>query len=426
MATSQLTDTKVRNAKPAEKPYKLQDGQGLYLDVRPSGAKIWRYRYWKADGKDGLYTVGEYPAVSLSDARKERELARQQVKDGRNPTQVREAERMERIGEAATTFEGVAREWIEHNRESWSERYCEQAETFLAADVFPVIGAFPIKTVKAPHLLPIIKKVEGRGAPSIAVLIRQWAGQIFRYAVATNRAEDDPTGALKGALKRRQVRHNPPLSKENIPVLLAKLEKYGGYIPTKIAVKLMLLTFTRTQELRMAEWTEFDLDGAEWRVPAARMKMAKYMLPGEVHIVPLSRLAVELLRELHTINGGRTYLFPNLRQPKACMTGTTINRVLERLGFGGEFSGHGFRSTASTFLHELGYDEKIIDRQLAHAERNKVKAAYNHAEYLPQRREMMQAWADWIDALPKAAAEGGDGEENAPTPKRCRSRTAKA
>lgn len=399
-----LTDTKVRNAKPAEKPYKLQDGQGLFLDVRPSGAKIWRYRYWNADGNDGIFTVGEYPAVSLSDARKAREWARQQVKQGRNPTQVRKAERMERIGDAATTFEVVAREWIEHNREHWSKKYCSQVETFLGADVFTVIGAFPIKTVKATHLLAIIKKVEGRGAPSIAVLIRQWSGQIFRYAVATNRAEDDPTGALRGALKRRQVRHNPPLAREDIPVLLEKLEKYGGYLPTKIAVRLMLLTFTRTQELRMAEWREFDLDAAEWRIPASRMKMAKFMLPGEVHIVPLSQQAVALLRELHTMTGGRDYLFPNLRSPKACMTATTINRVLERLGFAGQFSGHGFRSTASTFLHEQGFDEKVIERQLAHAERNKVKAAYNHAEYLPDRRRMMQAWADWIDEISKKAA----------------------
>lgn len=420
MAASSLTDTKVRTAKPAEKPYKLQDGQGLYLDVRPSGAKIWRYRYWKADGKDGLYTVGEYPGVSLSDARKEREWARQQVKDGRNPTQVREAERLERIGDAATTFEGVSREWIEHNRAHWSAGYCAQVDKFMAADVYPSIGAFPIRTVKAPHILPIIKKVEARGAATIAVLIRQWCGQIFRYAVATSRADDDPTGALKGALKRRQVRHNPPLSRDRIPELLAKLEKYGGYIPTKIAVRIMLLTFTRTQELRLAEWREFDLDAAEWRIPAERMKMAKSMLPGEVHIVPLSRQAVALLRELHTINGGREYLFPNLRRPKACMTATTINRVIERLGFAGEFSGHGFRSTASTYLHELGFDEKIIERQLAHAERNKVKAAYNHAEYLPQRREMMQAWSDWIDALPKVAAEGGGEAENAPPNKRGR------
>ena len=249
-----------------------------------------------------------------------------------------------------------------------------------------------------------MKRVEKRGASTIAKLIRQWSGQIFRYAVSSGRASGDPSTALKGALKRRQVRHNPPLSKENIPVLLKKLGAYGGYISTRIAVRLMLLTFTRTQELRMAEWVEFDLEGAEWRIPAERMKMAKHMLPGEVHIVPLSRQAVSLLRELHTITGGRDFLLPNLRKPNSCMSGTTINRVLERLGFAGEFSGHGFRSTASTFLHELGYDEKVIDRQLAHAERNKVKAAYNHAEYLPKRREMMQAWADWIDELSSVEA----------------------
>lgn len=403
MAVS-LTDTKVRNAKPAEKPFKLQDGHGLYLDVRPSGAKIWRCRYWITPQKDGIYTIGEYPAVPLADARKAREWAREQVKLGLNPTIVKQAEKARRIDEAADTFEAVALEWVEHNREHWSARYCSQADHYLKIDVFPHIGSLPIRSVEAAHLLPIIKRVEKRGASTIAKLIRQWAGQIFRYAVSSGRASGDPSTALKGALKRRQIRHNPPLSKDNIPVLLKKLDDYGGYISTRIAVRLMLLTFTRTQELRMAEWVEFDLEGAEWRIPAERMKMAKHMLPGEVHIVPLSRQAVSLLGELHTITGGRDFLLPNLRKPNSCMSGTTINRVLERLGFAGEFSGHGFRSTASTFLHELGYDEKVIDRQLAHAERNKVKAAYNHAEYLPKRREMMQAWADWIDELSSVEA----------------------
>lgn len=398
-----LTDIKVRSAKPSAKPHKLQDGQGLYLDVRPSGAKIWRYRYWLTPEKDGLFTIGDYPGVSLADARKAREWAREQVKLGLNPTIVKQAEKARRIGEAAETFESVALEWIEHNRDHWSKRYCDQADGYLKADVFPHIGALPIRSVEAAHLLPIIKRVEKRGASSIAKLIRQWSGQIFRYAVSSGVASGDPSTALKGALKRRPVRHNPPLSKDNIPVLLKKLDDYGGYLATRIAVRMMLLTFTRTQELRLSEWVEIDFDGAEWRIPAERMKMAKHMLPGEVHIVPLSRQAVALLRELHTITGGRKYLFPNLRSPNACMTGTTINRVLERLGFAGEFSGHGFRSTASTFLHELGYDEKMIDRQLAHAERNKTKASYNHAEYLPRRREMMQAWADWVDGLVSAA-----------------------
>ncbi len=410
-----LTDTKVRNAKPAEKPYKLQDGQGLYLDVRPSGAKIWRYRYWKADGKDGLFTVGEYPSVSLADARKEREWARDQVKQGLNPTQSREAERLERMGEHANTFEVVAREWIEQNRSHWSPTYLRQVERFLGKDVFPKIGAFPIRMVKAAHILEIIREVEKRGAQSIAVLIRQWAGQIFRYAVATLRADSDPAAALYGSIKRAPVRHNPPLSKDEIPRFLNLLSDYGGYRGTVIALRLMLYTFVRTVELRKAEWTEFDFDAAEWRVPAGRMKMKKQMKVGESHIVPLSRQALELLTELKTLSGGRQFLFPNLRTPKTCMTATTINKALERMGYAGKFSGHGFRSTASTLLHEMGWRSELIERQLAHAERDKVKAAYNHAEYLPERREMMQAWSDWIDELAKKAAEK-EGEAAAAEP----------
>lgn len=405
-----LTDTKVRNAKPSAKPHKLPDGQGLYLDVRPSGAKIWRYRYWIMPEKDGIYTIGEYPGVSLSDARREREWAREQVKQGINPTHAKEAERLRRLGEAANTFEAVAREWIEQNRAHWSAGYLDQVETYLGRDVFPKIGSLPIRMVTAAHLLGIIRAVEDRGAKSIAVLIRQWSGQIFRYAAATLRADSDPSAVLRGAIKREPVRHNPPLSKDEIPRFLNLVGVYGGYRGTVIALKLMLYTFVRTVELRKAEWTEFDLGAAEWRVPADRMKMKKQMKVGESHIVPLSRQAVELLAELKTLSGGRQYLFPNLRTPKTCMTATTINKALERMGYAGKFSGHGFRSTASTMLHELGWNEKAIERQLAHAERNKVKAAYNHAEYLAERREMMQAWSDWIDELARKAAEKkGDG-----------------
>jgi integrase len=394
-----LTDTKIRSAKPTEKPYKLLDGHGLYLDVRPSGAKIWRYRYWITPDRDGIFTIGEYPLVSLSEARRSREWAREQVKQGLNPTHAMEAERMRRMGEHANTFELVAREWIEQNKAHWSADYLRQVETFMKRDVFPKIGALPIRLVTAAHLLEIIRQVEKRGAQSIAVLIRQWSGQIFRFAVATLRADSDPAAALAGAIKRAPVRNNPPLSKDEIPKFLELTGSYGGYRGTVIALKLMLYTFVRTVELRKAEWVEFDLDAVEWRVPRERMKMAKKMKAGESHIVPLSRQAVELLRELHTLSGGRPYLFPNLRTPNTCMTATTINRALERMGYLGKFSGHGFRSTASTLLHEMGWRSKVIDRQLAHAERNKVRAAYNHAEYMPERREMMQAWADWVDGL---------------------------
>ena len=399
--TPPLTDTKVRNAKPAEKPYKLQDGQGLYLDVRPSGAKIWRYRYWRPDGTDGIYTIGEYPGVSLSEARRERERAREQVKQHINPTHAKQAERLRLMGESANTFEAIAREWIDQNRNHWSPTYMAQVERCMAQDVFPKIGAVPIKMVTSAHLLTLIKDVEARGARSIAILIRQWSGQVFRYAAATLRADSDPSAVLRGAIKRPQVRHNPPLARDELPRFLNLVDQYGGYRGTVIALRLMLYTFVRTVELRKAEWTQFDFKAAEWRVPPANLKMGKTMLPGESHIVPLSRQAIELLEELKTLSGGRKLLFPNLRTPNTCMTATTINKALERMGYAGKFSGHGFRTTASTMLHELGWRSELIERQLAHAERNKVRAAYNHAEYLTERREMMQAWADWIDGKAK-------------------------
>lgn len=402
-----LTDTKIRQTKPGDKPIKLQDGNGLYLDIRPSGVRVWRYRYWITPEKDGRYTIGEYPAVSLADARKEREWAREQVKLGNNPTHIREAEKMERMGQSAITFEAVAREWVDQNRGEWSANYLRQYETFMERDVFKKVGAFPIRMVTAAHILEIIREVEKRGAHTIAVLIRQWCGQVFRFAVATLRADSDPTTALQGALKRKPVRHNPPLAKADIPEFIGKLGQYGGYRGTVIAMHLMMLTFVRTVELRMAEWPEFDLEKAEWRIPAERMKMRKKMKVGEVHIVPLSMQAVALLRELQTLSGGQRFLFPNLRSPKRCMTSTTINRSLERMGYAGKFSGHGFRSTASSMLHELGWHSDVIERQLAHAERNAVRAAYNHAEYMDERRAMMQAWADWIDKVVKDAEKAG-------------------
>lgn len=402
-----LTDTKIRQTKPGDKPIKLQDGDGLYLDIRPSGVRVWRYRYWITSEKDGRYTIGDYPATSLADARKAVEWVRAQVKLGNNPTVVRDAEKLARMGQNAQTFEAVAREWADHNRGEWSDKYQAQYERYMEADVYTRIGTFPIRSVTAAHVLEIIRAVERRGAPTIAALIRQWCGQVFRFAVATLRADSDPTGALRGALKRRQVRHNPPLSKSDIPEFLIKLEEYGGYAGTVAAIRLMLLTFVRTVEMRMAEWSEFDFDSSEWRIPAARMKMGKKMKVGEVHIVPLSRQSVAILRELHRLSGGGSLLFPNLRSPKRPITSTTINRALERMGYAGKFSGHGFRATASTLLHEMGWSPDVIERQLAHAERNAVRAAYNHAEHMTERRAMMQAWADWIDKVAQDAEKAG-------------------
>jgi integrase len=384
--------------------------------VRTTGAKLWRYRY-RIAGKENVFAVGEYvqaPSgetkeqtqsrrnagmLTLAEARARREECRALVKQGIHPSHYRQAARMEQSARNANTFEAVAREWIAKKKPTWTAYYLRQVERFLEADVFPYVGNLPIRNVTAAHLLEIVRRVEGRGAETVALLVRQWASAIFRYAVATLRADIDPAAALRGAIHRPKVEHRKPLTRDQIAEFVKALDGYAGYRTTVIALRLMLLTFVRTVELRGALWTEIDLDRAEWRIPAERMKMR------EPHIVPLSRQAVELLRELHTFTGGRGMLFPNYRNPKTCMTATTLNRALERMGFNGKdsigFSAHGFRATASTILNEIGFRPDVIERQLAHAERNKVRASYNQAEYLEERRAMMQQWADLTDEMAK-------------------------
>lgn len=391
-----LTDTKIRNRKPSDKPVKLPDGNGLYLEVRPTGAKLWRYRY-RIDRRENVFAIGEYPTIGLADARAIRADARELVKQGIHPAHNRQADKAVQVANNANTFKAVALEWIGQKKAKWSPYYFRQVDRFMASDVFPYIGTLPIRSVTAAHLLEIIKRAEKRGAETVALNLRQWCSAIFRYAVSTLRADSDPAAALKGAIHRPPVEHRRPLSPEEIIVFVDAAEAYGGYRATVIALRLMLLTFVRTVELRTATWNEFNLDLGEWRIPAERMKMRK------AHLVPLSRQAIDLFRELHTLTGGRDFLFPNLRNPKTCMTGTTLNRALERMGFDGKegirFSAHGFRATASTILNEKGYRPDVIERQLAHSERDKVRASYNQAEYLDERRAMMQDWADFVDDL---------------------------
>jgi integrase len=391
-----LTDARIRTIKPEAKPVKLADGGGLYLEVRPSGKKLWRYRYRIAD-KENLFAIGEYPEISLAEARAEHDKARSLVKQGVHPSHNRQAERLSTQLANANTFEAVAVEWISKKAGRWTPYYRRQVENFLGADVFPYVGKLPIRNVTAAHLLEIIRRIEERGASTVALLVRQWSSAIFRYAVATLRADNDPAAALRGAIHRPKVEHRKPLTKGQIKDFTKALEKYGGYRTTVIALRLLLLTFVRTGELRKALWSEFALDDAEWRIPAERMKIR------EPHIVPLSSQVVILLKELQTYTGGRGLLFPNYRRPKDCMTATTLNRALERMGFNGKdsigFSAHGFRATASTLLNEMGYRSDVIERQLAHAERDKVRASYNHAEYMVERKAMMQEWADLVDLL---------------------------
>ncbi len=393
---STLTDTKLRNAKPTEKPYILQDGNGLYLEVRPSGAKFWRYRYWLTPEKDGRYTIGEYPAVSLSEARRERERVRELVKQGYNPTQEKTTEKLRQTHERATTFEAVANEWLDRRKGKWTAYYYKQAVSCLEQNAYPKIGKLPIRKVTAAHLLDILQTMERRGAETYAMQLRQWCSAIFRHAVVTLRADGDPAAALKGALSRPQISHSKPMSIEQIGDFKARLAKYGGNRTTVIAMHLMLYTFVRTGELRKAPWSEFEIDTTEWKIPAERMKMRR------AHVVPLSQQVLVLLNELRTITGAGKWLFPNFRRPNDVMSTTTINRALENMGYpSGMWTGHDFRATASTRLHEMGYNSDWIERQLAHVEENRTKASYNHAEYLPERRAMMQAWADWIDKIPE-------------------------
>lgn len=392
-----LTDAKIRNAKAADRPFKLTDTHGLYLEVRPNGSKLWRYRY-RIDGRENLFAVGDYKDMSLSEARDERKKARELVKQGIHPARQRKADRARQSAENANTFKAVAEEWIEKRRTRWTPTYRKQIENTLKSDVYPAIGAHPIRSVTAAQLLEILEKMEKRGAETAAIMVRQWISAIYRHAVSTLRADADPAAALKGAVRRPKVRHHPPLPRDEIPNFIKALDTDGGFAATKIALRLLLLTFTRTAELRGAKWSEIDFENAQWRIPAERMKKR------EPHIVPLSTQALEELEELKRISGSSTWLFPNHRRPKTCMTATTLNRALERMGYGGRFSAHGFRSTASTILNELGYRAEVIERQLAHKERNKVRASYNQAEYLDERRQLMQQWADYLDSMTSGAS----------------------
>ena len=385
-----LSDAKVRNAKPLSKAYKMADGEGMFLLVNPSGSKYWRLKYHYA-GKEKLLALGVYPEVSLSDARELRAKARKTLAAGNDPNEVkREAKRLT-ILKSENGFEVIAREWLENRKHEWAGRSFKIIQSRLERHVFPKIGKRPIAEITAPEILSMLRVVESSGALDTAKRAMQACAQIFMYAIATGRAERNPVPDLRGALKTPVTKHQAYLKAAELPDYLIKLENYDGASQTKLALRFLLLTFVRTTELRAAQWTEFDFDKAEWRIPAERMKMK------EEHIVPLSRQAVAVLRELQTHTGNRQYAFPNQHNPISFMSENTMLYALYRMGYHSRTTGHGFRSTASTILNENGFHADVIERQLAHGERNKVRAAYNHAQYLPERRKMMQWWADYLD-----------------------------
>ncbi len=409
-----LTDTQCRNAKTVDKPQKLNDGKGLYLEVRPNGSKLWRYRY-KINGKENLFAVGDYcqqPAgesedegkarrdgrrFTLSEARSERERCRGLVKQGVHPSHSQRTEKLRRSIEAGNTFQAVADMWIKEHGKDWSENYRRQIVQRLTADAYPHIGALPIRDITPAHVKDVLKRVERRGSPASAKLLRTWIGGAFRYAAGELLVETDPTWPLRNTIRAPKTQHIQHLAAKEIPAFLQALEDVQAEHATKIAARLLWLTIVRTVELRCAEWAEFDLDAAMWNVPASRMKMR------EPHAVPLSAQAVALLRALHPLTGNGRYVFPGRKDREQPLTHEAIRDVFNRAGYAGKFTPHGVRSTFSTYFNEANVDHELIELTLAHAERNKVRGAYNHAKKMDQRRQLLQQWADLSDAWRQGA-----------------------
>lgn len=390
-----LTVTAVQKAKPTAKQYRLTDERGLTLLVRPNGSKLWQLRY-RHEGKEKTASLGQFPDVSLSDARTKRDELRRLVAAGSDPVAVKREQLRVKQVQAENTFEVVAREWWAAWSPVKNPRHAGYVLSRLEADVFPAIGAKPVTDIKAPDLMNMVKAIEARGALDIAKRSLQTTGQIFRYAVAHGKCDRNPASDIKPAdvLKPRGKAQNyARVDATELPQLMRKIEAYQGTPTTRIAIKLMALTFVRTGELIGARWAEFNLDAARWDIPAERMKMKT------PHIVPLSPQALDVLRTLQTVTGGRELLFPGERDHAKPMSNNTILGALDRMGYKGRMTGHGFRGVASTVLHEHGFDHAHIELQLAHIERNAVSAAYNHALYLPQRAKMMAWWGNYLDGL---------------------------
>ena len=417
MASTPLIQGQVKAAKPKDKPYKLTDTHRLYLLVTTAGGKYWKWNF-RLGGKDSTYTIGIYPNVGLAEAREKRIALSKLVDQGIHPVEYDKEQQQIAHAEKISTFWANAEIWIQSTKKSWTPYYLKQVETFLERYAGPEteFGQRPIKKISAPEVAKLLTSIAVRGkaigserksggAPTLAIMVRQWCGAVFRYAIAMGHADRNPVADLKASdvIVRPKVKNNRALNQDELKKVLLAVRSFTGHRQTAIAMELLMRTFVRTAELRGATWNEVDWKSAEWTVPASRMKIKD---AGD-HVVPLSEQSSELLQELKGIAGATknatAWLFPNLRDAQRYMSATTINRALERMGFNGKdsigFSAHGFRGTASTLLHEEGFRPEVIEVQLAHCERNSVKAAYNKAKYLAERRAMMQQWSDYIDGL---------------------------
>jgi len=399
-----LSTAKIQNATAQKKTVRLFDGRGLYLEIAPTGSRWWRFKYRFA-GMEKRISLGVYPDVGLKKARDRRDEMRKLVADGIDPSAARKQQKLMALDATANTFEAVAREWFEKHSANWEASYSVKLLARLEANVFPWLGDRPIRDIKPPELLSVLRRVESRGVLETAHRLMNYCGNIYRYAVATGRAERDISSDLRGALPPSTPQHHASVTDpEGVAALLRAIDGYRGSNVTRYALQLAPLVFVRPGELRKAEWNEVDFEAGEWRIPAERMKMKMKTK----HIVPLSSQAVAILRTLQPLTGKGHYVFPGARSRERCMSENTVNGALRRLGWSGsEMTGHGFRSMASTLLNEQGWNRDAIERQLAHTERNSIRAAYNYAEHLPERRRMMQAWSDYLDGLKRRPDAGG-------------------
>ncbi|UVE18194.1 tyrosine-type recombinase/integrase [Pseudomonas sp. LS44] len=387
-----LTDSAIKAAKPQEKPHKLTDAHGLYLLVNPNGSKLWKLKY-RVAGKEKKLALGAYPTVTLQKARQRRDDARQLLAEGIDPGQQRKATKQAQKAEALT-FETVAREWYTYNAPRWAESTRYKAKLYLENDIIPGIGSRPIAGITRPDMVELVRKVEARGTLNAAGKIRQWLHQIFRYALAKGVVESNPATDLSVVAEpAKAARHHPHIAFTELPELLEKLEAVKLHTFTHSAIRLLILTAVRPGELRAARWDEFDLNCDTWTIPKERMKARR------PHVVPLPRQAMAILRQLQEISGKYALVFPGQQNPDRPMSENTINKALRLMGYEGRQTGHGFRHLLSTELNGRGYNGDWIERQLAHGDKDEIRDTYNHATYLPQREDMMQAWADSIDAL---------------------------
>ncbi|WP_213732136.1 tyrosine-type recombinase/integrase [Citrobacter europaeus] len=387
-----LNDMQIRRAKPEAKAYTLGDGQGLSLLIEPNGSKSWRFRYRFA-GKPKMISLGVYPTITLADARSRRDDARKLVAEGKNPSEVRKEQKIALQTESESAFEKIATEWHQMKSAKWSEGYASDIMEAFQNDIFPYVGTRPIGEIKPLELLNVLRKIEKRGALEKMRKVRQRCSEVFRYAIATGRAEFNPAADLSSALDVHQSNHFPFLKADEIPDFLRALDGYTGSRLVLIATKLLMITGVRTIELRAALWSEFDLDNAIWEIPSERMKMRRS------HLVPLSTQALDLLNELKIMTGNYRYVFPGRNDPNKHMSEASINQVIKRIGYAGRLTGHGFRHTLSTILHEQGFESSWIEMQLAHVDKNSIRGTYNHAQYLEMRRGMLQWYSDYLIKL---------------------------